>query len=83
MKSIQDTFAEMSTEEDDGVAFVLFNVKGRDLMAIDSTNPDLDDATVADYAKLGLSQTPFKKVKYYVPFFDSKSPKQSTYLLRY
>ena len=81
MKSIQDTYANME-DEDDSVAFVLFNVKGRDLMAIDRPNDDLDDKTISEYKKLGLSQTPFKQAKYYIPYSDATSAKQSTYLMR-
>ncbi len=81
MKSIQDTYAT-KTDEDDSVAFVLFNVKGRDLMAIDCENAELDDGTVEEYKKLKLSQKPFRKVKYYIPYFDNKATKQSTYLSR-
>lgn len=80
MKSIQDTYAAMP--DDDSVAFVLFNVKGRDLMAIDSQNDELSDATIEEYKKLELSPSPFKHVRYYVPYFDSKGSKQSTYLPR-
>jgi DNA helicase HerA-like ATPase len=81
MKSIQDTYIS-KTDEEDSVAFVLFNVKGRDLMAIDCPNDEIDEATLEEYKSLGLSQTPFTQVKYYVPYFDSKSNKQSTYLSR-
>ncbi len=81
MKSIQDTYAN-NPNEDDSVAFVLFNVKGRDLMAIDRQNDELDDGTVEEYKKLKLSQKPFRQVKYYIPYYDNKSTKQSTYLLR-
>jgi DNA helicase HerA-like ATPase len=80
MKSIQDTYASLSDDEEDSVAFVLFNVKGRDLMAIDRPNDDIDETTLGEYKELELTNTPFKQVKYYVPFSDSKSPKQSTYL---
>lgn len=81
MKSIQDTYAK-KIDDDDSVAFVLFNVKGRDLMAIDCLNDDLDEETIQEYKNLGLSQSPFKQAKYYVPYYDSKSTKQSTYLSR-
>jgi DNA helicase HerA-like ATPase len=81
MKSIQDTYANI-TDEDNSIAFVLFNVKGRDLMAIDRPNDELDDATIEAYKKLGLSQNPFRQAKYYIPYYDGKSTKQSTYLLR-
>ncbi len=81
MKSIQDTYAN-KTDEDESVAFVLFNVKGRDLMAIDRLNDELDDGIIEEYKKLKLSQKPFNQVKYYIPYYDNKSTKQSTYLLR-
>lgn len=79
MKSIQDTYANI-TDEDDSVAFVLFNVKGRDLMAIDHQNEELDDKTIEEYKELKLSQKPFKQARYYIPYYDSKSVKKSTYL---
>jgi hypothetical protein len=81
MKSIQDTYSAKSNE-DDSVAFVLFNVKGRDLMAIDCPNEDLDEKTIAAYKELKLSQNPFRQAKYYIPYYDGKSAKQSTYLSR-
>jgi hypothetical protein len=80
MKSIQDTCAN-KTDDEDSVAFVLFNVKGRDLMAIDRPNEDLDDKTIEAYKELKLSQNPFQQAKYYIPYFDGKSTKQSTYLM--
>ncbi|HVI39708.1 MAG TPA: ATP-binding protein [Anaerovoracaceae bacterium] len=79
MKSIQDTYASKS-DEDDSVAFVLFNVKGRDLMAIHCPNEELDNEIIEEYKNLKLSQQPFKQVKYYIPYSDSKLAKQSTYL---
>jgi DNA helicase HerA-like ATPase len=79
MKSIQDTYTA-TPDEENSVAFVLFNVKGRDLMAIDCPNDEADEKILAEYAKLELSRAPFKQVKYYVPFSDSKAPRRSTYL---
>jgi uncharacterized protein len=87
MKAIQDQY--LSKEDpDDSVAFVIFNVKGRDLMAIDRVNDFSADGleekerTFKEYESLGLSTEPFKKVKYYIPFAASNSAKQSTYLTR-
>jgi DNA helicase HerA-like ATPase len=84
MKAVQDQYLK-SSEPDDSVAFVIFNVKGKDLMAIDvandfSNNVNLHDATLAEYQALGLSTEPFKHVKYFVPFTNETSPKMSTYL---
>ena len=62
-----------SVEGDDGIATVVFNVKGRDLLAIDELNNDFDgdarkrDETFAMYEQLGLSAEPFRNVKYYYP----------------
>jgi len=82
MKSIQDTYASKS-DDDDSVAFVLFNVKGKDLLAIHCPNDELDEKTIKEYeGTLKLSPTPFKQVRYYIPYYDSKSSKQSTYLSR-
>jgi len=81
MKSIQDTYASME-EEDDSVAFVIFNVKGRDLLGIHLPNEELDEKTKKEYEILGLSPRPFNKVKYYIPFYENTSSKQSTYLSR-
>lgn len=84
MKAIQDRYQSEDTGE--SVAFVIFNVKGKDLMAIDRPNdfssdqPGEKERTIAEYEALGLSTAPFKKVKYYIPYTDPKSAKQSTYL---
>lgn len=84
MKAIQDQCLNANT--DDSVAFVIFNVKGRDLMAIDRPNDFSTDGQgekeriIAEYESLGLSTHPFKHVKYYIPFASSSSAKQSTYL---
>jgi DNA helicase HerA-like ATPase len=85
MKAIQDQYQNDDT--DDSVAFVIFNVKGKDLMAIDRPNDFSTDGSgekervFSEYEKLGLSSEPFKNVKYYIPFASSTSAKQSTYLL--
>jgi DNA helicase HerA-like ATPase len=85
MKAIQDKYLN-SDEQDDSVAFVIFNVKGRDLMAIDRMNDFLADApgekdqAFEEYQRLGLSTAPFKNVKYFIPFASNTSSKQSTYL---
>ena len=50
------------------VAFVFFNVKGRDLLAIDEPNIDLLDRDKELYKYLGLQPKPFENVKYYYPY---------------
>lgn len=85
MKAIQDQYMN-TAETDDSVAFVIFNVKGRDLMAIDRANefssdgPGAKEKTLKEYTLLGLSSDPFKNVKYYIPHTSNNSAKQSTYL---
>ena len=61
------------------VKLVFFNVKGRDLMAIDEPNTSLSPEDKAIYESLGLSTEPFSNVRYYYPFDKSASNKVSTY----
>ncbi|MDR1729104.1 MAG: ATP-binding protein [Prevotellaceae bacterium] len=55
-------------EDGSSAAFVFFNVKGRDLMAIDEPNTELSDNDKKLYTDLGLSLDPFKNVRYYYPY---------------
>jgi hypothetical protein len=86
MKAIQDQHLNVNADTDDSVAFVIFNVKGKDLMAIDRPNdfsterPGEKEQVLAEYKSLGLSTEPFKNVKYFIPFTSGTSAKQSTYL---
>lgn len=87
MKAIQERYMS-NLVENDSVAFVVFNVKGKDLMAIHKPN-DFDDEgedeakrVKEEYRKLGLDATPFKKVKYFIPYTSPKSSAMSTYLLK-
>lgn len=62
----------------ESVAFVFFNVKGRDLLAIDEPYLVSEDLTEKDkkkieddfaiYDMLGLSKEPFNNVKYFYPY---------------
>ena len=61
MKSVQENFSDC--------AFIIFNVKGKDLMAIHQPN-DEDSAPI--YKNLNLSGEPFENVHYYAPR-DNKS----------
>lgn len=80
LKAIQDIYINKSRKGDneDSVAFVLFNVKGKDLLAIDQTNDFADEQvpeeakteTLKMYQQLGLSAEPFKNVHYYYPYSD-------------
>ncbi|MGD9582026.1 MAG: ATP-binding protein, partial [Vampirovibrionia bacterium] len=68
MKAIQDMYLRSETNE--SVAFILFNVKGRDLLAIDELNDidDLEKEVFPIYDLLGLEKKPFENVKYYYPY---------------
>jgi DNA helicase HerA-like ATPase len=75
LKAIQEQY--LKHEEDGSVAFVIMNVKGRDLLAIDETNDELTKEDKQNYKMLGLSSEPFKQVKYFYPY--SKDMVSSTY----
>jgi len=65
LRAIQNKFR---TEDGSTAAFVFFNVKGRDLMAIDEPNTELKEADKSIYKELGLPTSPFDNVTYYYPF---------------
>lgn len=90
LKAIQDSYMkkEPQNEDEDSVAFVLFNVKGKDLLAIDQLNDFSDECnpeqarndTFAKYEQLGLSAEPFKNVHYYYPYSIPKTRHWNTYM---
>ena len=91
LKAIQDSYLKKdisNTENYDSVAFVLFNVKGKDLLAIDQRNDFCDEKnpekvfleTCKKYEELGLSPEPFKNVKYYYPYSMPNSHQWNTYM---
>jgi len=67
LKAIQEKYS-INDSENNGIAFIFLNVKGRDLLAIDEPNLDLDDSDQSLYEMLGLSHQPFKNVKYLYPY---------------
>lgn len=80
MKGIQDR--ELSKEieqgkDDGGVAFVIFNVKGKDLLAIDEPNEFANENEKAEtyklYEELNMRTTPFQNVHYFYPYSDKQS----------
>lgn len=77
MKAIQDMYIHTLPEE--SVAFVLLNVKGRDLLAIDELNDkdDLAKEVFPIFDLLNLEPKPFENVKYFYPY--SKDIAQTTY----
>lgn len=57
MKSVQENFSDC--------AFIIFNVKGKDLMALHKPNEEESD--ISSYESLNLSGRPFENVRYYSP----------------
>ena len=90
LKAIQDSYMKKDSkdEDEDNVAFVLFNVKGKDLLAIDQINDFADESnpeaarkdTFEKYEKLGLAAEPFKNVRYYYPYSIPKTRHWNTYM---
>ena len=83
MKGIQDKCLNAEEmEEDEDVAFVIFNVKGKDLLAIDEPNEFSSEAekqeTYKLYTDMGMSTKPFQNVHYYYPYSTKNS--WNTYL---
>lgn len=77
LKAIQDKQIKGDLEDD--VAFILLNVKGKDLLAIDEKN-DFDNnekeenETKKLYSEmLNIEPTPFQHVTYLYPYSDGKS----------
>ncbi|MFN0215116.1 MAG: ATP-binding protein [Saprospiraceae bacterium] len=63
--------------EQGGVAFVMLNVKGRDLLGLDEANGALTAEDRSIYQGLGLEAEPFENVKYLYPY--SKDVTTTTY----
>jgi hypothetical protein len=90
LKAIQDSYMKKDpkNEDEDSVAFVLFNVKGKDLLAIDQINDFSDERnpeqtrkdTFAKYEQLGLAAEPFKNVHYYYPYSIPNGRHWNTYM---
>ncbi|GHS93752.1 ATPase [Bacteroidia bacterium] len=72
MKAIQDQFINQSSnEENESVAMIMLNVKGRDLLAIDEVNTELSDKDKDIYKMLELKAEPFKQVQYFYPYSEN------------
>lgn len=86
LKAIQDKYLSMPEDSEDDVAFVLFNVKGKDLLAIDEPNDyetkDEKTRVFQLYEALGLKTNTFEHVTYYYPYNGriNDQGKPNTYL---
>jgi DNA helicase HerA-like ATPase len=73
LKGIQHRMSQRGEDKpfgDESVAFVVINVKGRDLLTLDKM-PDPEQFTVTDaerYRELGIEPKPFENVKYFFPY---------------
>lgn len=92
LKAIQDSYCDIDPK-DRSVAFVLFNVKGKDLMGIHLPNDFKEDGKNTPeqaederkqvhtlYEKMGLSTTPFDHVQYLVPNGEINRAASNTFL---
>lgn len=70
VKSLIEAVRDAKPEEGAGsVAFVVLNVKGKDLLSLDEMSKAKDiEQTKKKYEGLGLSPEPMKNVHYYYPF---------------
>jgi DNA helicase HerA-like ATPase len=75
LKSIQyKYFNNIDIREGESIAFVIFNVKRRDLLAIDELNEELHQDDKDIYQMLKLEIEPFKNVTYFYPHFSDELP---------
>ena len=80
VKSLVDALATAKEDDAGSAAFVVLNVKGKDLLAIDEPTHDPKAAAIGEaYSKLGLTPKPLSGVRYYYPH-GGKPHKASTYL---
>lgn len=85
VKSLTEALASADRDEGAGTAaFVVLNVKGKDLLALDEPTTAGDaEATKEKYVALGLTPKPLSNVRYFYPFGDGRigvGAKASTFL---
>ena len=78
IKSIQEHYLRQEKDSKGKVAFVVLNVKGADLLAIDRPkeykNEKEKELIAQKYSDLGLSTEPVKNVKYFYPYSGRDLP---------
>ncbi len=81
LKAIQEKYGnDKAVDDSNSVAFVVFNVKGRDLLAIDEPNTKLSDDDKKIYEEmLNLNTKPFDNVKYFYPYAEHTPSKTFSY----
>ena len=85
VKSLTEALASAKGEEGAGTAaFIVLNVKGKDLLALDEETDARDaEQTKAKYESLGLSARPLTNVRYFYPYGGGEfgeASKASTFL---
>lgn len=85
VKSLTEALASASQDEGAGnAAFIVLNVKGKDLLSLDEPTTASDaEATKKKYEDLGLTPKPLSNVRYFYPFGGGEigdAPKASTFL---
>lgn len=77
IKAVQQRYLQRDISKNESVAFVLFNIKGRDLLAIDERNDELSENDKKLYSDLKLDDQPFENVTYFYPY--DKNDSTNTY----
>lgn len=85
VKSLTEALVAAKDDEGAGTAaFIVLNVKGKDLLSIDEPTCEKDaEKTKSQYSKLGLAPRPLTNVRYFYPFGGGgigKDSKASTFL---
>lgn len=73
LNALQQKYTQLLSVDDDAqtIAFILFNVKGRDLLSIDRKG-NIDEENKSIYDMLELEAKPFSNVHYYYPYSDNE-----------
>lgn len=71
INAIQHEYLKGNVEDkNESIAFVFFNVKGRDILAIDEPNDGLSKKDIDIYKMIGLDSKPFENVTYFYPYYS-------------
>lgn len=63
---------QKQASSDEKSAFVILNVKGKDLLSLDQCADDLDESEKSQWRACGLEAKPFQNVLYFYPFSRNK-----------
>jgi len=61
------------SSQKDNTGIIVFNVKGKDLLYLDRSNPQMGDGTKEAWRKCELDAKPFEKVKYFMSYVNDSS----------